>query len=733
MAAYTWTTFPSSGSANFETTARAALEQWRSNADDLESKLGSIADGTIDAANITVGSGKTLNVSEGMLTLANDQILGDKIHGGTISAFASTGIDDNATATAVTIDSAGKVGIGTASTETKLKVVGDSSTAYSATALVDEATTYDQISILNSNTAVDSFASLHFTDLGSAGNATARIALQNQTVGDGSLTFSLRHSTHNTTAQEKMRITSAGNVGIGTTSPVNKLDVEGAVAIGASYSGTSTAPTNGLIVEGNVGIGTASPGGKLDISAPYSTSGTALKVLAVEGSGTATSDAILFKDDRGYAPAGINTGNSVHITSWFGNSDDTGNILKVSAISGGTELPRMVIKGYTGNVGIGTTAPVNKLDVEGAVAIGASYSGTSTAPTNGLIVEGNVGIGTASPGAKLTVLYGNIGISQNYSAPQQFFGGAGNLAGTNTTGGVITVFGHAPNAYTDTTVPPHNGTSFVGAAGIVVRGFSESGEYRGSLEFFTETANVPNTRMLISHNGNVGIGTTSPANKLDVEGAVAIGATYSGTSTAPTNGLIVEGNVGIGTSSPGTKLEVSLTAGSLIRIASFLTPSMTDTQKNYMSIGTVNDANSAFILSYTHHATEASRIFSITPYERTPNGTSSFNLAATGNVGIGVVPVNKLDVEGAVAIGASYSGTSTAPTNGLIVEGNVGIGTASPTAKLHLPASTAAANTASLKITPGIVATTPVSGNIESDGTHLWWTDSGGTRRQLDN
>jgi len=65
--------------------------------------------------------------------------------------------------------------------------------------------------------------------------------------------------------------------------------------------------------------------------------------------------------------------------------------------------------------------------------------------------------------------------------------------------------------------------------------------------------------------------------------------------------------------------------------------------------------------------------------------------------------------------------------------GRFGIGITAPTAKLHLPASTATANTASLKIDPGTVATTPVSGNVESDGTHLYWTDSGGTRRQLDN
>ena len=35
-----------------------------------------------------------------------------------------------------------------------------------------------------------------------------------------------------------------------------ELDVEGAVAIGANYSGSNTAPGNGAIIEGDVGIGT---------------------------------------------------------------------------------------------------------------------------------------------------------------------------------------------------------------------------------------------------------------------------------------------------------------------------------------------------------------------------------------------------------------------------------------------------------------------------------------------
>jgi hypothetical protein len=74
-----------------------------------------------------------------------------------------------------------------------------------------------------------------------------------------------------------------------------------------------------------------------------------------------------------------------------------------------------------------------------------------------------------------------------------------------------------------------------------------------------------NQKIFIQKNGNTGIGLGNnviPVNKLDIKGGVAIGKNYTpnGVSpgiVAPTSGLIVEGKVGIGTSSPNNKVEIT--------------------------------------------------------------------------------------------------------------------------------------------------------------------------------
>jgi fibronectin-binding autotransporter adhesin len=80
----------------------SSSQEWRNlyidgtaNIDSLVADTADINGGTIDGAtiatsDITVGSGKTLNVSAGTLTLADDQISGDKVEGGTIAATTIT-------------------------------------------------------------------------------------------------------------------------------------------------------------------------------------------------------------------------------------------------------------------------------------------------------------------------------------------------------------------------------------------------------------------------------------------------------------------------------------------------------------------------------------------------------------------------------------------------------------------------------------------------------------------
>jgi len=110
----------------------------------------------------------------------------------------------------------------------------------------------------------------------------------------------------------------------------------------------------------------------------------------------------------------------------------------------------------SGSVGIGTTAPVNKLDVSGGEAIG-SYAGTNAAPTNGLIASGAVALGTSTTqsGYELTAsggIYGTQSSSSYYAvaglnsaASGAAYGGYFSSATTGTGYGVYATIGGAAN------------------------------------------------------------------------------------------------------------------------------------------------------------------------------------------------------------------------------------------------------------------------------------------------
>ena len=133
---------------------------------------------------------------------------------------------------------------------------------------------------------------------------------------------------------ERMRISSAGNVGIGTTGPLSKLDVNGGIAVG-TYAGTATAPSNGLIVSGQVGIGTNGPnaGAILDLGSAPGAQSSLLLPTGTSGNRPGTVEGMLryssspTKQVEAYvngAWSGLLT-NSSTITTYLGTATSAAN------------------------------------------------------------------------------------------------------------------------------------------------------------------------------------------------------------------------------------------------------------------------------------------------------------------------------------------------------------------------------------------------------------------------
>jgi hypothetical protein len=326
-------------------------------------------------------------------------------------------------------------------------------------------------------------------------------------------------------AYTKMIITKGGNVGIGTTTPARKFDVFGSVGgviadfngngslglvdINANSGGqaglrinlastqwtigqdgtdsgklkftTGSSPSAGgptLVLDrnGNVGIGTSSPSRKLEVS---DSSGAYLRITDPD---QVNSHLELHGGNQGSSWPSINTG---------------GNWSRLDlGVAGGTNIT-MLSSG--GNVGIGTTSPIAKLAVSstagGTSPLFSVASTTSGAPSTAFHINqfGQAIInGTSVPNtwSQLTVTNGDISVydNQNTARGVSLFRNGTVLGGFNTT---------------------NNMPSFFATAGF-------------GLDF---VVNQSTQAMRVLSNGNVGIGTTSPASKLDVNGAIALAGT----------------------------------------------------------------------------------------------------------------------------------------------------------------------------------------------------------------
>lgn len=234
---------------------------------------------------------------------------------GTITAH-STHLITNGTRN-LSVTSAGDVGIGDTSATSKLHIYGTGSTASNPST---SGTLGATLTIQDSGGVTGNGGMLMF-----GANQGYHAAIKSYiTTGGGNtagdLLFCTRTNATNTTLTEAMRISSAGNVGIGDTSPAAKLDVNG------SFNATSgTIPT--LVAT----------------------------TLLTTGTGTAA------------APAIVPTGDTN--TGVFFPVADT-----IAFSEGGTESLRI---NSSGNVSIGTATALSKLHVHGDLTMSNATTATS--------------------------------------------------------------------------------------------------------------------------------------------------------------------------------------------------------------------------------------------------------------------------------------------------------------------------------------------------------------------
>jgi hypothetical protein len=527
--------------------------------------------------------------------------------------------------------------------------------------------------------------------------------------------FTIYNQTDNITP---FTITTSGSVGIGTTSPGEKLTVSGssyiigvtgavgtgtayylgdssnrdlaitrvgaaAMAIGRYYP-SAWAETIRFTADGNVGIGTTLPSASLAIQS----NGTQLRLQTSSGPGAyfTTMDS-RYDATHPFQLAVAN--NSATATEFFGIYADSGGANNRIAL-------------LNGNVGIGTTTASAKLHVAGNVS-GSSFTSS---------ISNAVGfLGTSSWAQNV--------VSASFATTAQT-ANALNASNTYTIAGLT-------SAYVDV-----NGSGTIPTTGIYRPSTKTLGlSADGTLVFKISNVSAPATSSIETGNfvvqtGNVGIGTTSPAYKLDVKGNVFVANAADGNNTiafgnigglGPLNGapdnltgsaflvvssstasgapshmkfftttggvcgermrLAADGNVGIGSTSPAYKLDVGGTA----RVGDTFLITTGATADARLEVGSGRSGNGNSYLDLVGDAFYTDYGLRLIRYDTGANANSRLEHKGTG----------QLQLFAAEAASVTISTTSTERMR-IASDGNVGIGITSPTVRLHVSGSSIITN-----------------------------------------
>ncbi|MBL9114374.1 MAG: tail fiber domain-containing protein [Verrucomicrobiaceae bacterium] len=445
-----------------------------------------------------------------------------------------------------------------------------------------------------------------------------------------------------TAIAERMRITSAGFVGIGTNNPTARLDVNGNINSTGIFSGNGSALTN--LTGANI---TAASIGSSQLASGLTLGGTTSGTFSGNGSAlTALSAANL----SGTLPAL----NGSALTNLSG-----GNITAASI--GTTQLADGVITTAKIADNAITTVKINNSAVT-AAKLGADVGLWSVNGSTFYRSSGNLGLGTVSPLSDIEVSRSGstaaIGATSYSSGSVPLFIGR-RASGTDVApaaaqaDSALAVF--AGKGHTGSSFPSGNAFTNASIAFMAAEDFTPTAHGTYTRFYTTPIGSTTSTeQMRLTASGNFGIGTTNPGGDLDVS---RDGQTTSIVATSFGNASVFTGRTSLGTASAPTAVTANY-------------PLAMFGGRGFTGSGFGSSSTTLSNATITMHAAEA-----FTPtangtdmrFWTTPTGSTTIaermRITSTGLVGIGTPsPAGNFEVYGSGQTTVAVTGIGTTST-----------------------------------------------------------------------